>query len=382
MTCCSSPRRALAGGVASVLLLFAIVARAQEPAPPVAPAEGPAISVDPLLMKIVESTDGVVTISEVESAGTAAVSDLRAGDVLLAVNDDLVSSYNDLITLLGAAQPGERLTLKLRRGDETLEKRITAPAEAGQPFEAEATRSEFQLLGMTVAEDGRGRVVVSEVSPETPAEAAGLRVNDVVLNFGGHKVSSADSLFDFAVKLTRRMQPGEELELLVGRGDEKKTIVVVLSGAEGASPAPAGDAPTAAAEAEIVFCMAVREAAGGRVMVVEVMERSPAALAGILPGDAIVTVNEENVRSIADLTEIIQLQEQGSQVPFGILRGEELQITEVLMAPCRETVSPDAAGLEALDTQVRLLEAQILELQRTVDVLSDTIRAMQGAPAP
>jgi len=334
------------------------------------------------LMKIVESTDGVVTISEVESAGTAAVSDLRAGDVLLAVNDDLVSSYNDLITLLGAAQPGERLTLKLRRGDETLEKRITAPAEAGQPFEAEATRSEFQLLGMTVAEDGRGRVVVSEVSPETPAEAAGLRVNDVVLNFGGHKVSSADSLFDFAVKLTRRMQPGEELELLVGRGDEKKTIVVVLSGAEGASPAPAGDAPTAAAEAEIVFCMAVREAAGGRVMVVEVMERSPAALAGILPGDAIVTVNEENVRSIADLTEIIQLQEQGSQVPFGILRGEELQITEVLMAPCRETVSPDAAGLEALDTQVRLLEAQILELQRTVDVLSDTIRAMQGAPAP
>ena len=69
------------------------------------------------------------------------------------------------------------------------------------------------------------RVVVQSALDGSPAKAAGLRKDDVVLSIGGTGVESLRG----AVDLVRAARPGGELALKVRRGDEEVDVKVKVA---------------------------------------------------------------------------------------------------------------------------------------------------------
>jgi serine protease Do len=65
---------------------------------------------------------------------------------------------------------------------------------------------------------------ITEVFPETPAERAGLKPGDVVLKLGGEMVTNFASL----TELIGRSSPGENLAIVVRRGDERLELRIVI----------------------------------------------------------------------------------------------------------------------------------------------------------
>ena len=77
-------------------------------------------------------------------------------------------------------------------------------------------------LGLN-AEELRGRLFVSRVSPEGPGERAGLQADDIVLAIGGEEVRT---LADFYRKLWSRGAAGVEVPLRVLRGTQVREVTV------------------------------------------------------------------------------------------------------------------------------------------------------------
>jgi serine protease Do len=74
------------------------------------------------------------------------------------------------------------------------------------------------------SEDG---VLISDVVEDSPAEKAGLEVDDVIISFDGKEVKGVSQF----VRLVGRTEPGDEVEVKVVRDKEEK-IVSVRMGAE------------------------------------------------------------------------------------------------------------------------------------------------------
>ena len=68
-------------------------------------------------------------------------------------------------------------------------------------------------------------VLIEDVSPDTPAEEAGLKVGDVVVSMGGHPV---EDVHHFAVNLYT-YQIGQKMDMEVLRGKEKLTLQVKVA---------------------------------------------------------------------------------------------------------------------------------------------------------
>ncbi len=77
-------------------------------------------------------------------------------------------------------------------------------------------------LGITSSEQG-GKVQVVRVNDESPAQAAGLQIGDVVLEVDGTQVSSLEAFYK---KLWDRASPDAEVRLTVQQGSALKTIVL------------------------------------------------------------------------------------------------------------------------------------------------------------
>ena len=91
---------------------------AVEPSPeskPLAPAHG---GKGYLGLQVSETADGVV-VENVRADGPAKAAGVEAGDVLTSVGDQPVKALGDLDLFLAKAKPGQKITLGLRRGEET-----------------------------------------------------------------------------------------------------------------------------------------------------------------------------------------------------------------------------------------------------------------------
>jgi S1-C subfamily serine protease len=77
-------------------------------------------------------------------------------------------------------------------------------------------------LGLST-EELRGQLVVARVSPDGPADRAGLKSGDIVIGVGG---DSVDTLAGFYQKVWARGAAGVEVPLRVQQGMETRTVSV------------------------------------------------------------------------------------------------------------------------------------------------------------
>jgi S1-C subfamily serine protease len=195
----------------------------------------------------------VVADSPAEAAG------LQEGDRILAVDGEEVGPGESLTELITAHAPGDTVTLEVARADEdNLELEIQLaehPEQEGvaylgveyltlprlQGFEGEALpfdRPFFRAFpfgedgapggsfSLPPDAEGQAGAIIREVTPDSPAEAAGLQQGDVVTMIDGEPVQAPQDLVDAVTART----PGDTISLtVISPEEEEREVEVTLA---------------------------------------------------------------------------------------------------------------------------------------------------------
>jgi Do/DeqQ family serine protease len=165
-------------------------------------------------------------------------------------------------------------------------------------------------------------VLVSDVMKESPADAAGVRAGDIIVEFGGVTIKETTDL----QKRVAAVEPGKPTPLSVIR-DRGRTSLTVRIGEQ-----PAEDEPVVASKPreeslglsvealtpEVAQRHGLTTATG--VVVTEVAPGSSGAEAGIRPGDAILEINRRPVSSPAGFRDAMAAIRPGQPVPVYLQR--------------------------------------------------------------
>jgi serine protease Do len=198
-----------------------------------------------------------VLVSNVVDGSPADESGLQDGDIITAIGDEDIGSVKEAVNAIKSSSPGDEVEVViLREGNKK-----TVEVKLGEREENKITDLDLDILpdiqkafkwtsepqgflGVEIhdmSKDLAGYFDVGEdqgvlvlgVTADGPAEKAGMKAGDVILEVDGKQVSDADQL----VKYVRQHDPGDRVDLRVKRKGRIETAEVELGKAE--SPAKA-----------------------------------------------------------------------------------------------------------------------------------------------
>ncbi len=179
----------------------------------------------------------------------------------------------------------------------------------------------------------RGAVIV-RVTPNSPAEKAGLQSQDVIVEFNGIPVRSIAHL----QSLVGRTPPGTTVPVKIVRGGKEMVVNVTLGErtpevvAEATRNAEWRGMVVGELTPELRRQMNIPENVKG-VIVMMVEPDSPAAKAGIRQGDIITVIANQRIESIADFVRVTQNIRPNRSAPVTIRR--ETATTMLIIPPER-----------------------------------------------
>jgi len=348
----------------------------------------------------------IVAVGEETPASEAG---LMRGDVLLAIDGDMVNTAAELQHVILMQDPGDILELTVKRGDEELTLTVTLADVEGYPLLGVAPDSpgirgmrtqrgrfpamrnfvrlpaivQFKGMDGSPVNFGEGAVVM-EVLEDSPAAMAGLMAGDLITSVGETEIAGMKDLAAAAAAFS----PGDDVELTVDRDGE----TVELNVTRGAHPEDGekaffglriGPAERLRINADGTdlerrqqrgnrFGFAFPQ--GGRfdsrffrdlpdgALVMGVQDEGPAALAELQRGDAITAVGETNVANFEDLVEALAIFSPGDEVSITLNRdGETVAATVTLGA------HPDDEDKAYLGVSIMPLERLRMHMQEMQD---------------
>jgi serine protease Do len=186
-------------------------------------------------------------------------------------------------------------------------------------------REAFEQLG---ARNGEG-ALVSQVDPGGPADKAGVKAGDVIIEYNGQPVRNNDELVDRVVRTT----PGTTVPLKVLRDKQPRSLSVTVAEldleAEGEGPSEEEGSTTAGfgmtiqdLTPDIARQLRVPSGTSGAV-VVDLDPRGAAARAGLQRYDVIVEVNRTRVSSASEASRELQKVRSGQIAMLLVQRGNQ-----------------------------------------------------------
>jgi S1-C subfamily serine protease len=205
---------------------------------------------------------------EVIPEGPADDAGLEPGDLITEANGAAIRRMGDFAAIMQTSKPGDRVTLKYQRGGtlkrpgtpaQTVVTLGTRPSAAERPFDfgriggpeeapsAVKPRSSGGLLGLRMGayDEAVGRrlripatrgVLVTSVTPGSPAERAGIVRDTVIVSIDGQQVAAPDELS----RAVAAAGSGATVELQFYQGAELQKKRIVLGGAARPGIPPSG----------------------------------------------------------------------------------------------------------------------------------------------
>lgn len=222
---------------------------------------------------------------------------------------------------------------------------LASPAEAGKRSKKDSdTRSpwlgvQIQTVNADLVErydlETENGVYVDDVVENSPADDAGLRSGDIILEFNGAKLKSADELIDMVAD----GEPGDEITLLINRNGRTVTEVATLGKWQRADDRRFSvrrlgrDKSYRLFESLTDTYIGVSlETISGQLLahfgadegygalIKEVTEDTPADKAGLKAGDVIVKIAGEEIKSLVDVQDAVNKTDEGETVELTVLR--------------------------------------------------------------
>ncbi len=175
-------------------------------------------------------------------------------------------------------------------------------------------------------------VLVADVMKDSPAEAAGLKPGDVVVDFAGSAIKDVPDL----QKRVAGVEPGRPTPLVVMRDHKSVTLSVKIGEQPSDDAEASGGDDIVGLTVEPLTPETARQnrlTARGGLLVTEVTPGSPGAAAGIKVGDAILEVNRRPVTDAAALKQAVGALKPGESVPVYLQRGGGSNEYVMLTAP-------------------------------------------------
>ncbi len=168
----------------------------------------------------------------------------------------------------------------------------------------------------------RGALVV-QVGDGTPAADAGLKEGDVILSFDGKEIRSSGEL----PHVVGLIAPGTRVPVEVLRDKKRRTLKVEVGGLDAEDSFTLAGADTSEEGGKLGVVVSdtpadvlERWGLSGGVQVRELVPDSPAAEAGVQPGDIITLVGNRPVKNVAAFAEAVEDLKAGSSVPLRLMR--------------------------------------------------------------
>ncbi len=184
--------------------------------------------------------EGGALVTGVSPASPAGRAGIRVDDVIVRVDRYPTPTWSRYDGVVSSFPEGADLDVTVRRGgaDRTLPVRLgrLRDREAEIQFLARTSPTE---LGVRVDDAPTGGVALVEVPAESPAAAAGLKAEDVLIRLDGRRVESRLEYF----LILRRTRPGESVPVEAVRGGEtvRGTVTLKSRSAEEGAGAEEGE---------------------------------------------------------------------------------------------------------------------------------------------
>ncbi len=197
----------------------------------------------------VSSAGRELRVADVEARGPAAAAGIQSGDILRALDGQVVRTPEQLRSAIEAKRPGERVTVTYERGEKELRAAVTlaeapasarieapvAPPPAGGPNDPRAAlqnrgRLGVELQPVTPALKQRlnlsrdSGLVVIDVTPGSLGAAMGLQPRDVIVGFAGRAVATPQEL----QQAVAAAPPNQPLDLTIVRGVQEMKLTATL----------------------------------------------------------------------------------------------------------------------------------------------------------
>jgi len=163
-------------------------------------------------LKTEDQLTGQPVVDRVRYNSPAEKAGLKPGDRIVEIDGQPVERVAHVRQALGTRLAGDRVTLKVRRGEQTLELTATLVKQL-EPYEAPY----LGVLPAKLASAVPG-VRIRLVLPDSPAQEAGLQAGDVITQVDQVPVRNAAELWD----VVSRRRPGQSVRLQVVRSAHGK----------------------------------------------------------------------------------------------------------------------------------------------------------------
>jgi S1-C subfamily serine protease/predicted esterase len=213
------------------------------------------------------------TVASVSPESAAEQAGIKPGDIIVEINGHSVANRAQLMHQLGSRYEGDPVTVKVKRGNETLTFANLALAGVLTSF-----RKPFLGI-LPMRDDAEPGVAVRYVYPDSPAEKAGLKVGDRILKISGPTGAQAPVTGrDQLLGLVAALPPGTEVKLEVKHkeGDKTDTLSVKLIDQPDSVPEKLPEA------ASFKKALAARKPAGGAPMPEEKKEEKEKPETGLI----------------------------------------------------------------------------------------------------
>jgi serine protease Do len=196
-----------------------------------------------------------------------------------------------------------------------------------------------QELAKQFGVQARQGVVISDVQPNTPAAAAGLKAGDVVIDFAGKPVASPQEL----QQAVEQASIGGKQALTIMRDGKRMTLDVTareqpadygLARSESMSPGKSGSVgektlgiDVSNLTADVAEKLGIK--AGEGVVITDVRVGGPASRAGLSPGMVIARVGQKPVKSVDEFHKAMEKESLAKGVMLLVRSGQGTQFVVI-----------------------------------------------------
>lgn len=174
-------------------------------------------------------------VSEVTEGSPAETAGIEVGDAVIGLNGETVLSPRDLARKVAQINPKQEAQVTVwRDGEEqqvgvtigTLPQQVAAATPEEPEESAEDDGLELGSLGLELSQEGGGEpgVLITEVTPDSPASEKGLQAGDRIMQVGGDAVTKAGEV---AEKVRGASEAGRKSVLFLVRSGEASRFVAL-----------------------------------------------------------------------------------------------------------------------------------------------------------
>jgi PDZ domain-containing secreted protein len=175
---------------------------------------------------------GIFVNSLMSDDSPAALANIQAGDVLMELNGQVVRNDGELSLVLNSLKMGDDVPVKLYRDGETLTSKIKIADRSFPPIQTKTDVRDQGFLGILDSDrrccipgTKKWGVEIRELHDNGPAELFGLQIGDVITQFDGHAVRTAN---EFNRRI-RAVKPRSKVPIKFYRvGGTEQTIQLII----------------------------------------------------------------------------------------------------------------------------------------------------------